>query len=165
MHIIQLLEFPCTFTYQTSWENNNIYKLYILPYHKCQLVLKSLHTLLTYTSQYSFTRHSNRMTYSMFDILSIQYKPQSNKNRDIHIPDVITPSSTPFTPAACPSALSLTKWPGTLPPSSLWAPDTYVLKALWVYDPLSSPPTAFLDHMLSVPTQSLDKRNIIIFYI
>ena len=103
MHIIQLLEFPCTFTYQTSWENNNIYKLYILPYHKCQLVLKSLHTLLTYTSQYSFTRHSNRMTYSMFDILSIQYKPQSNKNRDIHIPDVITPSSTPLTPAACPS--------------------------------------------------------------
>ena len=62
-------------------------------------------------------------------------------------------------------ALSLAKWPGTLPPSSLWAPDTYVLKALWVNDPLSSPPTAFLDHMLSVPTQSLNKWNIIIFYI
>ena len=30
---------------------------------------------------------------------------------------------------------------------------------------LPSPPTAFLDHMLSVPTQSLDKWNIIIFYI
>ena len=71
----------------------------------------------------------------------------------------------PSPPQRVHQALSLAKWPGTLPPSSLWAPDTYVLKALWVNDPLSSPPTAFLDHTLSVPTQSLDKWNIIIFYI
>ena len=42
-----------------------------LLYHKCQFVLKSRHTLLTYNSHYSSTRHSNRMTYSMFDILFI----------------------------------------------------------------------------------------------
>ena len=66
----------------------------------------------------------------MFDILSIQYKPQSNKNRDIHIPDVIAPSSTPFTPAACPSGFIISQMARDLPPSSLWAPDTYVLKAL-----------------------------------
>ena len=71
----------------------------------------------------------------------------------------------PSPPQRVHQALSLARWPGTLPPSPLWAPDTYVLKALWVNDPLSSPPTAFLDHMLSVPTQSLDKWNIIIFYI
>ena len=71
----------------------------------------------------------------------------------------------PSPPERVHQALSLARGPGTLPPTPLWAPDTYVLKALWVNDPLSSPPTAFLDHMLSVPTQSLDKWNIIIFYI
>ena len=115
MHIIQLLEFPLTFTYQTSWENNNIYKLYILPYHKCQLVLKSLHKLLTYTSQYSFTRHSNRMTYSMFDILL--YNTSLNQTRteistflmSLHQALLLSP------PQRVHQALSLTKWPGTLP--------------------------------------------------
>ena len=54
----------------------------------------------------------------------------------------------PSPPQRVHQALSLARGPGTLPPSPLWAPDTYVLKALWVNDPLSSPPTAFLDHML-----------------
>ena len=52
----------------------------IFYHHKCQIVLKSLHTFPTYNSHYSSTRHSNRMTYSMFDIL-FMYNTSLNQTR------------------------------------------------------------------------------------
>ena len=70
--------------------------------------------------------------HSMFDILSVQYKPLSSKNRYPH-------SWCHYTKlySLHPHSVSirLCHWPegqGPLPPSPRWAPDTYVLKALWV---------------------------------
>ena len=68
-------------------------------------------------------------------------------------------SSTLFTPAAWPSGFIIGQ--RARDPSPIFR----FLDTFWVNDHLLQPPTAFLDHMLSVPTQSLDKWNIIIFYI
>ena len=125
----------------------------------CQSVLKSLHTLPTYNSQYSSTRHSNRMTYSMFDII-FMYNTSLNQTRteisiflmSLHQAPLSSPQQRVH------QAFSLARGPGTLPRLLCGAPDTYVLKALSTPDSIPWP-------RVVCATQSLDKWNIIIFYI
>ena len=114
----------------TPWTWSGDWFLYTLPnnnkdrnsifYHiKCQFVLKYLHTLPTYNSHYSSTRHSNRITYSMFDIL-FMYNTSLNRTRTEISTFLKSLHQAPLSsPPQCDhQALSLAREPGTLPPSS-----------------------------------------------
>ena len=140
-------------------------------YHKCQFVLKSLLTLLSYNSHYSSTRHSNRMTYSMFDIPFI-YNTSLNQTRkeistflmSLHqLPEGCI--STLFAPAEWPwSSIIGQRASGPSPPSV--ASLTPLGLKITSSTPESIPLTTWqIQPLLPVPTQSLDKWNIIIFYI
>ena len=88
--------------------------------NKCQFVLKSLHTLPTYNSHYSSTRHSNRMTYSMFDIL-FMYNTSLNQTRTEISAFLMSLHQAPLSspPQRDHQALALARGPGTLPPNPL----------------------------------------------
>ena len=134
---------------------------------KCQLVLKSLHTLHTIhiipPPDIVTGWHILCLIYFVCTIQALIKQEQRSPHSWCHYTNFqkgAAPLSSP--PQRDHQALSLARGPGTLPPNPLQAPDTSVLKVL------STPDTHSIDHiapLLSVPTQSIDKWNIIIFYI
>ena len=88
IYAIQLLEFHWMHTYQIPWENNNKDMNNVFYNIKSANLSWNpfIHFFFTNNSHYYSPRNHNRITYSKFHILFIY------KNRDLHIPEVITPT-------------------------------------------------------------------------
>ena len=124
MHIIQLLEFPCTFTYQTSQEHNNTKD----PYHITSASLSwnpfihFLHTLHSIPSPDIVTG------WHILCLIYFLYNTSLNETRTeistflMSLHQALLPSP----PQRVHQALSLARGPGTLPPSPLWAPELMI---------------------------------------
>ena len=122
MHIIQLLEFPCTFTYRTSQENNNNKDMNYIFYHITSASLSwnpfihFLHTI------HSIPPPDIVTGWHILCLIYFLYNTSLNQTRTEISTFLMSLHQAPLssTPQRVHQALSLARGPGTLPPSPLW---------------------------------------------
>ena len=154
VHIIQLLEFPWTFTYQTSQENNNNKDMNDIFYHITSASLSwnpfihFLHTIHSIHPPDIVTGwHILCLIYFVCTIQALIKQEQIYPHSWCHYTKFhsLHPRSV---------SIRLYHWPegqGPFPHLLCGDPDTYVLKA------------AFLDRMLSVPPRVLTNGTLLYF--